>query len=254
MKRTLLAVLLALSLPSAVVAQTQQKPVLPKMTLEEFVRQAGTQSGFHNGLPPTTIDTFQLAQAQTDPQRTAMVQKLYELSQDRTDGKIVPVRGGTPDKPLGCYLGGKDTNIEFKSGYKDVDGRTQCEWAYDLHEFIIKNGGGYDNYRKYLQGVKPGNEMNESLRSYAGGKDPNDAFDRAHVSYDKQAAFADTWWKANSQAYKKTILPPKDWWTNDAVLDGNNLYTRWEMTDGGKGSSDMVSWRDADLATLMEKK
>lgn len=220
--------------------------------------QPGSQPGWRNGLPPTTIDSFKLpdiiAQApKEDPQRAAMVQKLYELSQDRSEGKIVPVRGGTPEIPLGCYLGSDSTKIEFKSGYKDVDGRTQCEWAYDLHKFIIDNGGGYDNYRKYLQQTTPGSESQESLRSYAGGKDPTDPMDRAHVPYDKQAAFADKWWKENSQAYKKTVLPPKDWWTNDAVLDGNNLYTRWEMLNG-KGGSDMMSWRDADIATLMKKK
>lgn len=193
------------------------------------------------------------AQGQQDPQRAAMVQKLYELSQNVLSGDITPVRGGTKEKPLGCYLGSETTNIEFKSGYKDVDPRTQCEWAYDLHKYIVDNGGGWDNYRKYLQEMKPGSDLQESLRSYAGGKDPTDPMDRAHVPYDKQAAFADKWWKENSQAYKKAILPPKDWWTNDAILDGNNLYTRWEMLNG-KGSADMVSWRDAELATLMKKK
>lgn len=186
-------------------------------------------------------------------QKAAMVQKLYELSQDVLSEKIVPVRGGTKEKPLGIYLGGKDTNMEFKSGYKDVDARTQCEWAYDLHKFVVDNGGGIENYRKYQREAKPDTISNDSLRSYAGGKDPTDPMDRAHVPYDKQAAFADTWWKNNSQAYKKSVFPPKDWWTNDAILDGNNLWTRYEQLNG-QGSADFVGWRDVDLIQLLHKK
>lgn len=186
------------------------------------------------------------------PDRAQQVQKLYELSQDVLSQKIVPVRGGAKDKPLGVYIG-SPKDVEFKSGYKDVDAKTQCEWAYDLHTFIVESGGGWDNYLKYRKDQAPPNDLNDSLRSAAGGKDPTDAMDRAHVPYDKQAAFADTWWKKNSQSYAKAVLPPKEWWTNDAVLDGNNLWMRWEQQNG-KGSADYVMWRDAEIATLLNKK
>lgn len=187
-------------------------------------------------------------------QRTEVAQKLYEFSQDMTD-KLLPVRGGSKEKPLGCYMGSKD-DVQFRSGYKDVEPRTQCEWAYDLHEFIVKNGGGWDNYQKYSKENPVASGANAildaSLRSLAGGKDPKDSLDRAHVPYDKQAAFADKWWKDNSRAYGSSVVPPKDWWIHDAVLDGNNLWTRYEMVNG-KGSADFVSWRDAELARLLKK-
>lgn len=189
------------------------------------------------------------AQAQRDAQ---LVQKLYELSQDILSQTIAPVRGGTKEKPLGCYIGSKD-DVQFRSGYKDVESRTQCEWAYDLHQFIVQNGGGWDNFQKYSKETAgQSNPLDVSLRSYAGGKDPNDPWERAHIPYDKQAAFADTWWKKNSRAYGTTMVPPKDWWIHDAVLDGNNLWSRYEQLSG-KGSSDYILWRDADLAKLLKK-
>lgn len=191
--------------------------------------------------------------AQALDERSETVQKLYEFSQDMTD-KLLPVRGGSKEKPLGCYIGGKN-DVQFRSGYKDIEPRTQCEWAYDLHEFIVKNGGGWDNYQKYSKETPtsgPNAILDASLRTIAGGKDPKDPLDRAHVSYDKQAAFADKWWKENSRAYSSSVVPPKDWWIHDAVLDGNNLWTRYEMISG-KGSSDFVSWRDVELARLIKE-
>ncbi len=199
--------------------------------------------------------TMPIAAIAAEDQRAEIVQKLYELSQDVLNQTIVPVRGGTKEKPLGVYLGTNE-DIEFRSGYKNVEPRTQCEWAYDLHQFIVQNGGGYDNFQKYLKENPPATDgislLNSSLAGAAGGKDPKDAWDRAHVPYDKQAAFADKWWKNNSQAYTKSIVPPKDWWTHDAVLDGNNLWTRYEMING-KFGSDFLGWRDSELAKLLKK-
>lgn len=192
--------------------------------------------------------------AQALDERSETVQKLYEFSQDMSD-KLLPVRGGSKEKPLGCYLGGKD-DVQFRSGYKDIEPRTQCEWAYDLHEFVVKNGGGWDNYQKYSKERPvtsgPNAILDASLRSIDGGKDSKDPLDRAHVPYDKQAAFADKWWKDNSRAYSSSVVPPKDWWIHDAVMDGNNLWTRYEMVTG-KGSADFVSWRDVDLVKLLKK-
>ncbi len=185
-------------------------------------------------------------------QRSDTIQKLYEFTQDVSSDKLEPVRGGTKDKRLGCYIGSKD-DMEFRSGYKDVEPRTQCEWAFDLHKYIVENGGGFDNFQKYLtESAGQSNPLEASLRSYAGGKDAKDPFDRAHVPYDKQAAFADTWWKKNSRAYSSAIVPPKDWWIHDAVVDGNNIWTRYEQLNG-KGSSDFVMWRDSELAKLLKK-
>lgn len=232
MKRTLLLMLVLLSTQGA-------------------IAQDGDKPGWRNGLPPTTLDSFQLVQAPIDPQRAAMVQKLYEFTQDKTEGTIVPVRGGTAGKMLGCYI--NSNKVIFNSGYKDVDPRTQCEWAYDLHKFCIDNGGGWDNLLEYRRELKTGSDLEESIQNYSGAKNPNDPIYRAHVPYDKQTAFADKWWKERSQSYSTAIVPPSDWWTHDAVLDGNNLWTRWEQLNE-KYSSDYASWRDLEMSTLMQKK
>lgn len=188
-------------------------------------------------------------------QRSDTIQKLYEFTQDVLTDKLAPVRGGAKGKALGCYLGSKD-DIQFRSGYKDVEPRTQCEWAYDLNQFIVTNGGGWDNFQKYSKETPlssgASSILNDSLRSYAGGKDPKDAWDRAHVPYDKQAAFADKWWKNNSRAYDSAVVPPKDWWLHDAIVDGNNVWTRYDQLNG-KGSADYVMWRDSELAKLLRK-
>lgn len=114
-----------------------------------------------------------------EDRRSATVQKLYEFTQDVLTDKLTPVRGGTKAKALGCYLGSKD-DVQFRSGYKDVEPRTQCEWAYDLNQFNVTNGGGWDNFQKYSKETPVSSEassiLNDSLRSYAGGKDPKDAW------------------------------------------------------------------------------
>jgi hypothetical protein len=139
------------------------------------------------------------ASATAQDERSIAIQKLYEFTQDVLSDKLTPVRGGTKAKALGCYLGSKD-DIQYRSGYKDVEPRTQCEWAYDLNQFIVASGGG----------------------------------------------------KNNSRAYSSAMVPPKDWWLHDAVVDGNNLWTRYEQING-KASSDHVMWRDAGLAKLLKK-
>lgn len=54
-----------------------------------------------------------------EDQRSAMIQKLYEFTQDVQSDKLSPVRGGTNSKALGCYLGTKE-DVQFRSGYKNV--------------------------------------------------------------------------------------------------------------------------------------
>lgn len=219
------------------------------------MRNEGENNMLRIILDAVLVLTLQLSVSAQGEQKAQTVQKLYDLSQDLSGGKIVPVRGGTKDKPLGVYLGSKD-DIEFRSGYKKVEPKTQCEWAYDLQQFIVKSGGGWDNFQKYLKenppDTSPTGLLNSSINSYGGGKDTRDAFDRSHVPYDKQAAFADKWWKENSHAYSTSVVPPKDWWIHDAVLDGNNLWMRYDLLNG-KGTSEYALWSDSELAKLLKK-
>ena len=178
--------------------------------------------------------------------KTIAGQKVWKFSET-----ISSDRGGSKERPLGVYLTGK--TIEFKSGYKDVDPKVKAEWASALGSFIEKSGGGITNYRKYQMEGDP--RTNEQYRAdnYANVKSPHDPQLRAHVPYTKQAAFAEKWWTENSPQYKSTVLPPKEWWINDAVLDGNNLYTLYQQANG-EGSGEFGPWRTEELRLLIDKK
>jgi len=180
----------------------------------------------------------------------SIIRKLYSMN-IQTD---YPSRGAAINNTLGCYVNRK-TKVIFNSGYENVDARIQSRWAYELHLFIVDNGGGWDNYRKYLSENKSGTNLQETPKDLVGHNDADDPMVRAHVPYDKQAVFADTWWKRNSQSYNSSVVPPKDRWNNDAILDGNNLWFLYEQSHGsGKGLTDYHSWRDAELVTLIQKK
>jgi len=179
------------------------------------------------------------------------IANLASLAQDTKGDKIFPSRGGTKEKPLGIY--GIKEPVLFKSGYKNVDNKTKATWAYDLHMFIVKNGGGWDNFKKYQAEVSSKPNAKDPMDPHQfDSQDPNDPHVKAHVSYAKQAEFADTWWTKNSKAYAGTVLPPKDWWTNDAILDGNNLWNHYEHDLEARGA-DYLARAEADLNELLKK-
>ena len=212
-----------------------------------FAGEASASDDFGHSVKDTSAVKFKLAQA--SKKRAELIKKLNDFALTDT---ALRARGGTDAKSFGCYLSG-NTRVIFNSGYKDVDDKTKSEWALELHDFIAEQGGGWDNYQKYLREINQGSALQETIKDLGKTKDANDPMNRAHVSYDKQAVFADSWWKRNSQAYKSSVVPPKDWWTNDAVLDGNNLWTLFEHQQG-TGGSDYSTWREAELSTLIQRK
>ncbi len=177
------------------------------------------------------------------------VAKLTALSQDTKSGKIFEARGGTKAKPLGVY--GVKEPVQFKSAYKNVDNQTKAIWAYDLHKFIVKNGGGWDNFKKYQSEPKP-NAKDPIDPHQFDSQDSNDPHIKAHVPYAKQTEFAGSWWTKNSKAYAGTVIPPKDWWINDAILDGNNLWNHYEHDLETRGA-DFTARAEADLNELLKK-
>ena len=47
----------------------------------------------------------------------------------------------------------------------------------------------------------------------------------------------------------------RNWWLNDALLDGNHhVYLEYQQHLGGYGSADFVAWKDAVLDDLLKKK
>lgn len=160
---------------------------------------------------------------------------------------------GSPVHPhLGCYICSTG-DFEFKSGYKDLDAQTMAGWAYDLHEHVVNAGGGWENHLRYRSQTKPANDVTNILDQSLGGGSP-DAWDRSFIPYDKLYKWAKLYWDHYSEKFRHTPSMFRDWWLNDAILDGTNIYMEYQMRLGGQGSADFAAYKDDVLASLMKKK
>lgn len=79
--------------------------------------------------------------------------------------------------------------------------------------------------------------------------DPYDPLDREYVSYAERKKFAREWWEVRDEGFKHCVMP--DWWLNDAILDGTNLWQRWESTY--RSSADTAMMRMAELTALVKQ-
>lgn len=141
------------------------------------------------------------------------------------DSSITSVRGGTGSKkPLGQYL--VQPNMEFRSEYKNEATETMCQFAYDLHQFTVAKARDWKTMQRNS--------------------------DLDYVPYEKQTEFASFWWLRHKENFKHMGGIAKDWFLNDAVIDGTNLYN-W-MYRQENGSADYVIWQDAAISALMKKK
>lgn len=167
------------------------------------------------------------------------------------DGDTVAVRGSAMSKKaLGLY--GRKDPVIYRSGYEKLSSKDQAEWAYDLHEFVVSKGGGFENVVKYAKENQEKGRKQPLFNSYGSDTkpDPFDPDTRAQVSYADQKKFAQDWWTAKDQGYKAAAM--KDWWLNDAILDGTNLWNQFEAkTEHG---ADRQAWRDTELSRLVNKK
>jgi hypothetical protein len=158
---------------------------------------------------------------------------------------------GSPFHPnLGCYIGSSG-DFEFKSGYKDLDAKTMAAWAYDLHEHVANAGGGWENYQKYSSEQQRSNELG-SLQNMM-GTGPPDAMDRSKVAYKDLYKWSQVYWDHWNQKFRKTPSMFRDWFTNDAIIDGMNIYMEYQFRIAGQNSADFVMFKDVTLAQLMRK-
>ncbi|MBA4026947.1 MAG: hypothetical protein C0473_01760 [Cyanobacteria bacterium DS3.002] len=137
------------------------------------------------------------------------------------------IRGGNgSNKPLGQYL--VQPNMEFKSEYKKESAETMCQFAFDLHQFIMLKGRDLEALQK-----------NSALET---------------VPYEKQKEFADMWWRMHSPKYKNMAGVWKDWFINDAIVDATNLWLYTYLRIENQGSADRTLIADAMMSALMKKK
>lgn len=138
---------------------------------------------------------------------------------------IVGIRGGgNSGKPLGQYL--VQPNMEFRSDYKKETTESMCQFAYDLHQFVKAKGGDWPTIQR------------------------NSQLD--YVPYEKQKEFASFWWMRHKKNFKDMPGIGKDWFLNDAIIDGTNLYNWYARAE--YGSADYVAWEDVAISSLMKKK
>jgi hypothetical protein len=168
------------------------------------------------------------------------------LNGNRVDMSINPLRGGgSSGKWLGCHLPGHE--IQYRSEYKDLDPRTQAEWAYDLHQFVDNAGGGWDNFRRYQQQGAASNPNG------VGGGSVSQDWDRSMISYDKQAQFASSYWdRHNGDKFRHMASMFRDWFIHDSLVDGTLLYMTLEGR-AGRGS-DYPGYKDAAIGAMVDKK
>ncbi|HMY02783.1 MAG TPA: hypothetical protein PKA48_05490 [Candidatus Obscuribacter sp.] len=167
----------------------------------------------------------------------------------------VSVRGGKSglkqsEKALGLYS--VTPEVVFRSGYEKLPNQTQVEWAYDLHDFVVSKGGGLENYPRYMeeQAERLKRPQLAAYRTFSKElPDPYDPLDRIYVSYADRKKFARDWWEARDEGFKNCFV--QDWWLNDAILDGTNLWQRWEMTY--LNSADREGIRTAELSALAKQ-
>lgn len=167
---------------------------------------------------------------------------------NKLDFSTTSVRGGSNSgKALGMYS--ITPNVVYRSEYTKLTPEDWATWTCALNDYITKNGGGWDNYQRYIhQGTTPG-PLDILTPQQAKSQDP---LDRSFVPYAKQEEFAKLWWAHYYPKFRKMGFVWKDWWVNDAILDGNLLIGREHLRY--RGSSDSVTYYDANLGQLVNKK
>jgi len=158
---------------------------------------------------------------------------------------VIAARGSFGGKPLGQYL--IEPHVVYRSGYEKVPPAAMARWALALHDYVKQKGGGYAKYQEY---VAASGKKEKLYPAFGTMKDEaSGPLEKAHVPYKWQKDFAKVWWGQQDQGYAKAVM--KDWWLNDAVLDGTVLWTAYEANQ--VKSADAHAWRDAELAKMVKK-
>ena len=171
----------------------------------------------------------------------SLVGSLADLAKAPDDNRF-----GT-NKPLGFYYSGH--NVEFKSPYAKLPAKTIAQFALDLHNFLISQGGGFGGYEHALI-HPPGLHVPfstdpvsaKAMQMLHHQSATREALITAHVAYDKQKEYARTWWSSHDPNFKKELMP--DWWINDSILDANYLFLKFQQKTGANNKEFMDSELD----------
>jgi hypothetical protein len=141
----------------------------------------------------------------------------------------------TNHRPLGLYGVGND--VQFRSAYIDTSDEEKAQFAYDLGQYLDQHYLGYDSF---VNNLHRSNSALHSLQSVVNlqGQVTKNLNDNAQdiiaaslddsYNYGNLKAWADKWWYSENASYRQAgpFWNNKDWFLNDALLDGTNIYLR----------------------------
>lgn len=181
---------------------------------------------------------------------------IVRLAEFQNDTGCQSIRGGgSSDKKLGVYnMGGKDQEFHSKE-YIELDPAVKARWAVSLYKFIELKGGGweaaYNFNKKRASGDPAANIINASL-STPGSPSP-EGLDATYVPYQDVSDWADHFFREYAKdKYSKLGSMYQDWFRNDAILDGVNLFAGYQT----KNSKDpLVSrvWAEKNIDRYRRK-
>ncbi len=151
--------------------------------------------------------------------------------------------GGDSKKPVGQYLVGQ---TQYRSGYEKLSKKELFEWYQALFTFQKQHAGGW---RGFKQIAETKNRLPSEVTLFPEQNAASGAMEKSFIPYKYQAQYAKKWFEMYSKAYRDAVM--KDWWINDAILDGNLMIGRVHLKVAP--SADGVAYEDAVMSSLQKK-
>jgi hypothetical protein len=114
--------------------------------------------------------------------------------------------------------------IPFQSEYKNEDERTQAQFAYDLHQYVLSRTPGWRD----LNGHR--------------------------LSYAQLEEYARAWWQLNSPKYRSLLVFFKDGFLYDAIIDATQIADDWDLYNESSPTTDDLAKVTIDVSNVAAKK
>lgn len=115
----------------------------------------------------------------------------------------------------------------------EVSTEIRCQFAYDLHRFVVRKGRDYDS-------------VSSSSKSTSGAKK---AF--TYLPYLEQENFASSWWAKNSKSYRERSAEEKKQFLHRAIVDATDLYGWYGRRVYGTAA--YVAWEEAAVQAVLKR-
>ena len=171
--------------------------------------------------------------------------------------------GGDSGRALGVYEDRFKQAFHSKE-YLALDPAVQSRWAATMHDFMLHQGGAYQGLLDYQRNHPAKTDITSMLDNSLGtvwgpgmpvpqSKEPEDI---TYVPYNKLEDLADTFFTTYARdKYKDLAFLYKDWFKNDAILDGFNLWCAYEQKLNPSLQHDLAyeTWMQTNLDRYKRK-